>query len=67
MRFEPKYTDNDVLNVLDKTKLMTAGFIAKRLGCTLQTAKTYLKSLTERNLIEVVEIDEGQIVAYKLK
>jgi len=67
MRYEQKYNDQDFLDALDNTKLRTAGYIAKKIKCTLPTAKSYLKSLTERNLIESVSIDDGQIVAYKLK
>jgi len=67
MRFENKYTDSDFINALDEKKLRTAGFIAKKLGCTLPTAKSYLKSLTERNLITAEYIDDGEITSYKLK
>jgi predicted ArsR family transcriptional regulator len=66
-RFKTQYTEDNFLNALSKTDLRTAGYIAGVVGCTLPTAKTYLKSLTEQNLIESVSIDDGQIVAYKLK
>jgi len=66
-RFKTLYNDDDFLNALHKTKLCTAGYIAGVVGCTLPTAKTYLKSLAERNLIESVAIDEGHIIAYKKK
>ena len=66
MRYEQKYNDDDFLHALDNIKLKTAGFVAKKIGCTLPTAKGYLKSLAERNLIESIAIDEGQIIAYKL-
>jgi hypothetical protein len=66
-RFKTQYNDENFLNALNKTDLRTAGYIAGVVGCTLPTAKTYLKSLTERNLIESVSIDDGQITAYKLK
>lgn len=67
MRYEQKFKDDDFYNALDKKKLRTAGFVAKQIGCTLPTAKSYLKSLTERNLIESIAIDDGQIIAYRLK
>ena len=66
-RFKTQYTEENFLNALSKTDLRTAGFIAGVVGCTLPTAKTYLKSLTEREIIDAVLIDDGQIVAYKLK
>jgi predicted ArsR family transcriptional regulator len=66
-RFKTQYTEDNFLNALSKTDLRTAGYIAGVVGCTLPTAKTYLKSLTERNVIEVVFIDDGEIIAYKLK
>lgn len=67
MRYVKKYTDEDFLRALDSKKLRTAGHIAKNLDCTLPTAKAYLKSLKERKLIEAVSIDDGDIIAYKLK
>lgn len=67
MRFEPKFTDEDILAALDKTKPRTAGYIAKQLNCTLITAKSYLKSLLERKKIKAISIDDGAITAYLLK
>ena len=66
-RFKTLYTENDFVNALSKTELKTAGYIALSVGCTRQTAKTYLKSLTERDLVTIVEIDDGEIIAYRLK
>jgi predicted ArsR family transcriptional regulator len=66
-RFKTLYTENDFVSTLSKTDLRTAGYVARVIGCTLPTAKTYLKSLTERDLVEIVEIDGGEIIAYRLK
>jgi hypothetical protein len=66
-RFKTLYTENDFVSTLSKTDLRTAGYVARVIGCTLPTAKTYLKSLTECDLVEIVEIDDGEIIAYRLK
>lgn len=65
MVFTPKYTDEDFLTALDRQNFRTAAYIAKKVGCKLDTAKMALTRLAEAGKVERMEIDDGNIIAYR--
>lgn len=66
MVFTPKYSDKDFLKAFHKEKYRTASFIAKGVGCRLDTAKTALKRLVDAGEVEQIEVDDGRMVIYRL-
>lgn len=66
MAFTPKYSDEDFLKAFHKEKYRTASFVAKRVGCKLDTAKVALKRLVDAGEVEEVEVDDGSMVIYRL-
>lgn len=65
-KFEPKYTDEDFLEVL-KGDSKTIGYIAKKVGCARSTAVIYLEKLKAEGKIERESIDDGALFVWKLK
>lgn len=65
-KFEPKYTDDDFLNVI-KGDSKTTGYIAKRVGAARSTTVNYLERLQKEGKIEKVSVDDGQLFVWKIK
>lgn len=47
MTFTSKYSDEDFLKAFHKEKYKNASFVAKRVGCKLDTTKAALKRLVD--------------------
>jgi len=64
MTFIQKHTDQAFLAALDTEKQYTAAFIAKKIGCGLSTAKTYLNKLAASGEVKKIPIDDGATYVY---
>lgn len=47
--------------------LKTVGYIAKKVGCARQTAVTYLNEMKEKEIVERLPVDDGQLYVWKIK
>jgi len=65
-KFEPKYTEEDFLKVLEGDS-KTIGFIAKKVGAARSTTVIYLNKLLEDGKVERESIDDGALYVWKLK
>jgi DNA-binding IclR family transcriptional regulator len=66
-KFEPKYSNQDFLDVLKGGELRTLGGIAKLIGCARMTAITYMDNLVKCKMVEKLAVDDGQLYVYKIK
>jgi len=64
MPFAAQYTDEDFLAALDKEKLRSAAYVAKRVGCALSTCKAALDKLVASGKVKKLEVDDGATHVY---
>lgn len=64
MPFAAQYNDEDFIAVLDKQKLRSAAYVAKRVGCALSTCKAALDKLAASGSIKKLEVDDGATYVY---
>lgn len=62
--FEPKYTEDDFLDVLKGTP-KTIGYISKLVGSARQTTVTYVNKLVEEGKVVKESVDDGALFIYR--